>query len=786
MKRSIHNFAILLLLAVPANECRLAVAAETNSPRQARPGPPTFASLSWYTPDREFKPVEPAPWVYEGVQKVFLGDFGNPKTLPYMDELAAAGVTVIHTGGPAPYYPLRRDGGTGDVSKESELLRKAIEHAHGLKMRVIVGISPYAPPEVVKQHPEWRLKYSPDEPPLPADFDYAKPENAAKRSLSLNAPYGDWLIENLAEIFADFKVDGLSFDGNYHPPINFTPFDIELYRTETGRQFPRKIDLASDDYKIYLLWADSKLENWYRKAHERLRKVNPQAAVYTWTTNAGRYGHFLTSPRVMSARMNLLFDSPMQEWWLDEVNLGASVVPAFGAAYVRAVSGGRTGSSEPYIMSRGNPYSSSSFPPHELFARTMMAMTNGSITPIAMPTAAGKEAGDRVIREIGRRKKWFVRARQEPWAALLVSEQTRQFYAGGQIMERFLAHALGVFRVGWEEHLPITLITDQDLRAERLAKYRVLILPNAAALSDEQVATIREFVERGGGLVATCETSLCDELGHPRGNFALADLFGVDYEGRPAAPLKRTELDANFAVAVDDKYWAQRQGVAEMRWGASDLQTNALIDDAWLRTIVNGVQASFKGPLVRVSPPRPPMKQAMLLFPEGREPIPGAVAGEQGRGRVVYLPAGFDAANYSYGYPYQRIVLARAIRWAAQQPPPVEVEAPMCIQGTLWRQKDGDAERLVVQLFNGINSTTDHGLPEVNVPLREEAVPVAGIRVRFHGLPIKRVHLEPDGIELKLEVVDAKRIALPPGEWREVLLPPLAVHAMVVAELKSQ
>ena len=115
----------------------------------------------------------------------------------------------------------------------------------------------------------------------------------------------------------------------------------------TGRTFPSKIDLTSDDYKIYLLWADTKLENWYRKLHVRLRQVNPQAAVYTWTTNAGCYGHFLTSPRVMLARMNLLFDSPVQEWWLDEVNLGSSVVPAFGAAYVRAETGGRTGASEP-------------------------------------------------------------------------------------------------------------------------------------------------------------------------------------------------------------------------------------------------------------------------------------------------------------------------------------------------------------------------------------------------------------------------------------------------------
>jgi hypothetical protein len=472
--------------------------------------------------------------------------------------------------------------------------------------------------------------------------------------------------------------------------------------------------------------------------------------------------------------MNLLFDSPVQEWWLDEVNLGASVVPAFGAAYVRALTGGRTGASEPYIMSRGNPYSGSSFPRHELFVRCMMAMTNGSITPIALPTGAGKEAGDQTMREIGKRKKWCIRTTQEPWAALLVSEQTRQFYAAGQVMERFLAHALGVFRVGCEEHLPITLITDLDLRGERLEPYKVLILPNAAALSDDQVKTIRDFVRNGGGLVATCESSLFDELGHPRANFALADLFGVDYEGRPLAPTKRAELDANFRIVVNEQYWANRQGTAEMRWGAGDLLTSELIDDPRLSQIVNGVQASFKGPLVRMSDARAPMKRAMIMFPEGREPIPAVVMGEQRKGRVVYMAAGFDAANFSYGYPYQRVIMAQAIKWAAREPAPVVVAAPMCVQSTVYRQKDAQGERLVVHLFNGINSASDHGLPEADVPLREEAVPVAGIKVRFQKRKPMRIHLEPEGVELVPE---------PRDEWIEVSLPPLAVHSMVVVEL---
>ena len=736
--------------------------------------PVKIDDLKWYTPDRDFQPVEPAPWVYEGVQKAFVGDFANPTTLPYVDDLAAVGVTVIHTGGPEPYFPLRRDGGAGIDEKEGALMQTAFARMRSHAMRVVIGVSPYAPVEYVKQHPEWRNQLSPDEKPLDLALDLTKPENVALRSLSLNTPYGDYLIENLAEIFTDYRVDGISFDGNYHPMINYTPHDMELYRQETGREFPAKIDLTSDDYKIYLLWADTKLENWYRKLHARLRQVNPQAAVYTWTTNAGRYGHFLTSPRVMSARMNLLFDSPVQEWWLDEVNLGASVVPAFGAAYVRALTGGRTGASEPYIISHGNPYSGSGFPQHELFVRCMSAMTNGSITPLAVPTGAGKEAGDFTLREIGRRKKWLTRTTSEPWAALLVSEQTRQFYAGGQIMERFLAHALGVFRVGCEEHLPITLITDLDVRAERLAPFKVLILPNAAALSDAQVATIREFVQKGGGLVATCETSLFDELGHPRPNFALADLFGVDYAGRPKAPTKRAELDVNFAIVVDDKYWANRQGTAEMRWGAGDLLTSDLISDPRMKLVNNGVQASFKGPMVLMGEARAPMKRAMIMFPEGKDPVPAVVMGEQGQGRVVYMAAGFDAANYSYGYPYERIIFAQAIKWAARTPAPVAVEAPMCIQSTVFRQKDNAGERLVIHLFNGLNTTSDHGLSEVDVPLREEAVPVGGIKVRFHQMKPKRIHLEPEGLELT---------PVQQGEWMEVSLPPLAVHSLVVVEL---
>jgi hypothetical protein len=143
---------------------------------------------------------------------------------------------------------------------------------------------------------------------------------------------------------------------------------------------------------------------------------------------------------------------------------------------------------------------------------------------------------------------------------------------------------------------------------------------------------------------------------------------------------------------------------------------------------------------------------------------------------VFYFALGMDAANFSYGFPYERILLARAIEWAAREPFAIRVEAPMCVQSTFFRQSNATGQRIIVHLFNGINTTSNHGLTEVDVPLREETLPISGITLRFAGLGIKRFHLEPEGINLS-PTTD--------GDAQVIALPALAVHSMVVAELED-
>ena len=65
--------------------------------------------------------------------------------------------------------------------------------------------------------------------------------------------------------------------------------------------------------------------------------------------------------------------------------------------------------------------------------------------------------------------------------------------------------------------------------------------------------------------------------------------------------------------------------------------------------------------MVLMSDARPPMQRAMIMFPEHSDPVPAVVMGPQGRGRVVYMAAGFDAANFSVQGLYAAQILLGAL-----------------------------------------------------------------------------------------------------------------------------
>src|SRR4030095_2645424 len=95
----------------------------------------------------------------------------------------------------------------------------------------------------------------------------------------------------------------------------------------------------------------------------------------------------------------------------------------------------------------------------------------------------------------------------------------------------------GLYYALLEGRFIFDFVHQEDLAPELLKKYRALLIPNAAYLSDKQCEQIREYVASGGSVLATFETSRYNEWGNKRNDFALADLFGVSIAGETVGPI---------------------------------------------------------------------------------------------------------------------------------------------------------------------------------------------------------------------------------------------------------
>ena len=685
------------------------------------------------------------------------------------------GVTISELGFVDPFY----------AYYDSKLLKRRSPHVPAdhvdrevaeyrrLGLRILGVYPPSLQSEAYELHPDWR-RIATNTTEIPQVDLKQHPYGGM---LCLLGPYGDFFIDVLAEITEKYQVDAFSFDGLHYGGVCYCEHCRAGFRQETGGEI-LAVNLDDLAFRRYQHWADRRMEHLIQRMQTRLKGIKPDVALVTWTTNAGRFGHFRDIPRNMPARMNLLLDAPDQEFWLDETNRGATIVPALANAYIWACTNHRVAFSEPYLMSHGNPYGKDSFPAHEVLRRVFLAMTHGAGPSLAViqPDVL-QPAAYEALAEIKKRKPWLTHKRPEPWGAMVMSDNTRVFYgrSPGKVEERYLASVFGTYRAVLEEHLPVTVICDWNLTPEELAKYKVLVLPNTACLSNAQVTAIREFVAKGGSLVASLDTSLCDEFGQPRQDFALADVLGVHYGGAISADSPQTdELDVNFTKGLDEAFWEKRKSIFDLR-----LEAAGPLADVRLGKLVGRDAVTLKGPAVRVRLDEGAAATA-TIWPKGADEkqlaSPAIITRQFGKGRVVYLAAGIDSAYYSYAYPYQRLLLASAIHWAAHASPPVEVQAPMCVHATAFRQQRDGRQRLLVHLYNDVNTTAFHGLPNDDVPLREETLPIHNIGVTLNGYLAARITLQPENKELSWVQHELGVFS--------VTVPRLDVHSIVVVELK--
>ncbi|GAB3784403.1 family 10 glycosylhydrolase [Spirosoma horti] len=269
---------------------------------------------------------------------------------------------------------------------------------------------------------------------------------------------------------------------------------------------------------------------------------------------------------------------------------------------------------------------------------------------------------------------------------VVYSEQTDRNYGGKPWQQKSSDHLDGIYQTLVESRVPFDMVNDRLLTPDDLKRFKLLILPNIAALSDAQCGQLQAFVKAGGSLMATFETSLYDEEGNQRPDFGLASLLGVSYNQKVEGPMRNSYL--------------------HLRHDAKNSQSQAILKglDGTPR-IINAIYkvdvkptATFPSPVTLIPTyPDLPMED---VYPRVAETDTREIYLRQvGKGRVAYIPGDLDRSFWQLLNMDHGQLLSNVINWALDEAPVAAVTGPGVIDVNVWRQ----ASSMTVHLVNLTN-----------------------------------------------------------------------------------
>lgn len=703
-----------------------------------------------------------------------------------LDEYAKAGYNVITINctttfikvGPAAdlYKP-------EEVKQADEYLRTFVDKVHKAGAKAVMYIGPVQTPvlcaEFAKAHPDW-LRIRADGKPDPTP-------NFA----SIRTAYADWICRQLEYVTKTYNADGYWFDG-------FAPVHLHTYDEKTRQAFrefsggkeiplpahdipdqPMYFDVARDPVaREYMAWHEKFFVDFAERMRDAVRRGNPDAAIFvnhsgnrTWYLPdyyMGEYpGNYSSAVDVSS--IELYWDVP-----------GDPLYQQFCYAFMQGVT--RERGAAVWIQPSAHGISGVSSPV-EIQLRGLEGLGWG-VYPEFVESTGREEYLKLHVENMKARDKWLAKSRAVPYIGIVASEQTRTLYAQGALPVYF-SHTLGAFRALQEKHLPVRVLTEYDLEDGDLQAVQVLVMPNVAVLSDRAAEVVRRFVQAGGGLIASYETSMYTPTYEKRADFLLADLFRAKYVDAHAVNM-RTE---NIYLTVDADHPI-----------VDDPAISAKMTTAWTNP-EGSPQAKGQLALVASATEVRPLDGASVISTynlndgQQRDPrLPAIVTSQYGKGRVVYLAASIDKGMFFYPDSYMRQMLANAVKWVSRDtPPPFEAKAPLMVTTTYREQPD--AKRYVVHLTNNASSWGQHSiyqklaaLPEElskqwgfpnqselrgTWPVREEIIPLHNIKVICRKPGVTKATLQPENLTLQLERVQ---------DGVHVTVPELGMHSMVVFE----
>lgn len=703
----------------------------------------SIAALTWSgsvnTAGRGRWATRPMRWIQIAFVEDDPGRYDIGFWVDYMKRLHVD-AACLSAGGCVAFYPTKvpphyRSKWLSDGDAFGELAAACRK----LGMNVVARVDPHAAhKEMAEAHPDWMAV---DETGK-TRAHWAMPEYTVTCGLG---PYNfQFMTSVVREIATNYKVDGIFANRWSGSGMCFCRHCAESFRKFSGFELPRA-DAPADVRNRHIVWRDERLFELWDLWDQTIGKAQPDA-VFIPNTGGGALSEIdmdRTGRRAATLFADRQGRSGSTPVWAcgkngKEYRAGLGDKPIAGLFSV--------GLEAPYRWKD----STQSAAELKIWAAEGIAqgLRPWLIKFNARPT---DERWMKPMEEIFdwhyRNDRYMRNTSNLARTGLVFSQQTARFYGGSMARQRVEEAILGAYHALIEARIPFDMVHDRRLDEASVERFDTLVLPNIAALSDAQCAQLKRFAERGGGIVATHETSLYDEWGKQRKDFGLAELFGAHFAGRLIVRQQNAYLRfANTAHPLLAGFEEARRTIH----GAARVE---------LRAEVPGVC-----PLLTI-PSYPDLPMEEVYVREGSPEYPAVFSREVGRGRIVYFPFDLDRTFWEVMHPDHGRLLANAVRWVSRGKPVVEVTGPGIIDIAVWRQ----AHSITVHLVNLTNPML------MRAPFRE-IIPVGGQEVALR-LP---EDVEPKGVKLlvnggvhKWTVVD--------GVLR-VITPSIGLHEVVAVD----
>lgn len=555
----------------------------------------------------------------------------DQKTLAREVKAFGADVLLYNIGGIYAFYPTELELHAINPHMKGDALGDAIEAAHSEGVALVGRYDMSKATRLgYEAHPEWFVHNARGE---------ALEYNGTYQACVNGGWYQDYSLQIISESLGKYDVDGVFF--NMFGYTNFT-YSGHYFGTCAcdncrrrfhdmyGKPLPLKEDFSDPSYADYLEFKDRTSLELRSKVYKHIKQVAPRVAMT---------GHRGDSDLIRMETQRAV-DRPQPEWAYQ-----AGEQARWGQAYGQ----GKTVSSTSAnfidfawrFVSETGAYQ---------LVRAAQQLASGATLDFYLLGVMDQDDKS-AFADTSKLFHWH-KANEAHYTGLKPASKVALYHshavsvghgAGGYAKRTASGHLAeasfrGAYRALAEARIPFDLVVDEIITGEGgdkvLAQYDALVLPNVTCMSDAEARVIDAWVEAGGVLLATGETSLYDQKGVMREKPALRSLPIAD------RPMPRRDMKgAYFRVAP-----------GELPIG-DDVKLLMLDHTYYVAQPAAGAETVLTLlPPQRFGPPE-------LCFPDFESEMPGAIIGAHGKGKAIYVPWHAEALYYRDSLPHTRTFL---------------------------------------------------------------------------------------------------------------------------------